>query len=143
MCRQLGIARASYYKWIHREVPEAEQENIRLAGLVSEYDERFGHILGYRRMTLGINHFNGTHYSRNRIHRIMRAIHIRSAIRKQPPKYKWSTPERTAENLLKRDFYASRPNEKWVTDVTEFKWYDGPVCQGASQNLCNRKKQCE
>ena len=32
-----------------------------------------------------------------------------------------------AENVLKRDFNASRPNEKWVTDVTEFKWYDGPV----------------
>ena len=29
---------------------------------------------------------------------------------------------------MMRDFNASRPNEKWVTDVTEFKWYDGPVC---------------
>ena len=43
-------------------------------------------------------------------------------------KYKKSTPERTAENILKREFNASRPNEKWVTDVTEFKWYEGPVC---------------
>ena len=29
-----------------------------------------------------------------------------------------------AENILKRDFYAGRPNEKWATDVTEFKWYE-------------------
>ena len=43
-------------------------------------------------------------------------------------KYRKSTPERTAENVLKRDFNASSPNEKWVTDVTEFKWYEGPVC---------------
>ena len=28
-------------------------------------------------------------------------------------------------NLLKRDFHANRPNEKWLTDVTEFKWYEG------------------
>ena len=26
-----------------------------------------------------------------------------------------------ADNLLKRDFKANKPNEKWVTDVTEFK----------------------
>ena len=26
----------------------------------------------------------------------------------------------TAPNVLQRDFKATRPNEKWVTDVTEF-----------------------
>ena len=40
--------------------------------------------------------------------------------------YKWL--HRSAVNVLKRDFNASSPNEKWVTDVTEFKWYEGPVC---------------
>ena len=30
-----------------------------------------------------------------------------------------------AENLLDRQFYAEKPNEKWLTDVTEFKWYEG------------------
>ena len=29
---------------------------------------------------------------------------------------------------MKRDFSASKPNEKWVTDVTEFKWYKNSVC---------------
>jgi len=28
---------------------------------------------------------------------------------------------------LNREFYADRPNEKWLTDVTAFKYYDGPV----------------
>jgi hypothetical protein len=48
MCRQLGISRAAYYKWLHREVPYEELENIKLAELIKEYDERFCHILGYR-----------------------------------------------------------------------------------------------
>ena len=30
-----------------------------------------------------------------------------------------------AENLLNRKFEATLPNEKWVTDVTEFKYGDG------------------
>ena len=128
MCRQLGISKAAYYKWRHRLVPKAEQENIQRAEMIQEYDDRFNHILGYRRMTAWINHFNGTKYSRNRIHRIMKGMNIHSVIRKQPRKYKRSTPERTAENILKRDFCAVRPNEKWATDVTEFKWYEGSQC---------------
>ena len=128
MCKQLKITSAAYYRWLHRSVPQTEQENLLLAELIREYDEQYNHILGYRRMTAWINRLNGTCYSRNRIHRIMQAIGIHSVIRKQPKKYKKSTQERTAENILKRDFSASRPNEKWVTDVTEFKWYEGPVC---------------
>lgn len=30
-------------------------------------------------------------------------------------------PETTAENKLKRDFYATAPNQMWSTDVAEFK----------------------
>ena len=128
MCRQLGISKAAYYKWLHRSVPQAEQENLVLAELIREYDEQYNHILGYRRMTAWTNRLNGTCFSKNRIHRIMQAINVHSVIRKQPKKYRKSTPERTAGNVLKRDFNASGPNEKWVTDVTEFKWYEGPVC---------------
>lgn len=121
MCKQLEVSRAAYYKWLHREIPEQEAENIKLAGLISEYDERFHHILGYRRMTSWINHFNHTNYSKNRVHRIMKKLNIHAAIRKKKNKYKSSTPEAIAENKLKRDFNATAPNQKWSTDVTEFK----------------------
>ena len=121
MCRQLEISRAAYYKWIHREIPLEELENVKLAGLIREYDERFHHILGYRRMTSWINHFNHTNYGKNRVHRIMKKLGIHSVIRKQKKKYNSSMPEMAAENKLSRDFYATAPNQKWSTDVTEFK----------------------
>lgn len=121
MCRQLEISRAAYYKWLHREIPYEELENIRLAELVKEYDERFCHILGYRRMTSWINHFNHTSYSKNRVHRIMKKLGIHSVIRKKKKKYIYAKPDETAENILQRDFYATVPNQKWATDVTEFK----------------------
>ena len=127
MCQQLDITRAAYYKWLHRAIPKAEQENILLAQLIREYDDRFNHILGYRRMALYINRLNNKHYSKNRIHRIMKVINIHSVIRRKRKKYQSVAPEATAENILNRDFYAKAPNEKWATDVTEFKWYDGPV----------------
>ena len=125
MCQQLKITRAAYYKWLNREVPEAEKENILIAQLIQEYDELFKHILGYRRMTDQINKFNYKKYSKNRIHRIMKMLNIHSVIRKKRKKYKSCAPENVAENLLNRDFYAKAPNQKWVTDVTEFKWYEG------------------
>ena len=120
MCKHLEIARAAYYKWLHRETPEGEMENIKLAELIKEYDERFNHILGYRRMTSWINHFNQTKYSKNRVHRIMKKLEIHSVIRKKK-KYRNTNADETAENILQRDFYATAPNQKWATDVTEFK----------------------
>lgn len=121
MCRQLKISRAAFYKWRHRTIPQQEQENLEIAELIREYDERFSHILGYRRMTDWINHFNHTHFSRKRIHRIMKKLGIHAAIRKKRKRYHTSRAEETAANKLARDFYATAPNQKWVTDVTEFK----------------------
>ena len=121
MCSKLNIARSAYYKWLKREIPAQEQENAMIATLVLEYDERFGHILGYRRMTLWINELNGKHYGKNRIHRIMQALNVHAVIRKKRHNYTKSTPENIAGNILKRNFTASKPNEKWVTDVTECK----------------------
>ena len=121
MCKQPGISRAAYYKWLYREIPKCELKNVELAELIKEYNERFNHILGYRRMTSWINHFNHTDYSRKQVHRIMKKLGIHAVIRKKNKKYTLSTPEITAENKLKREFTASKPDEKWVTDVTEFK----------------------
>ena len=55
------------------------------------------------------------------MHRIMKKLDIHAVIRKKKKKYLSSKPETIAENKLERDFYATAPNEKWVTDVTEFK----------------------
>ena len=121
MCKQLEISRAAYYKWLDREIPKQESENLKLAELIKEYDQRFGHILGYRRMTSWVNRFNHTAYGKKRVHRIMKKLGIQSVIRKKKKKYVSSPPETTAENKLCRDFYASAPNQKWSTDVTEFK----------------------
>lgn len=129
MCRKLGITRAAYYKWLHREIPAEELENQTLAQLIQEYDQRFGHILGRKRMCSWINALNHKHYNVKRVHRLMKELDIHSVIRRKRKKYQRCTPEATAENLLARDFYAEAPNLKWTTDVTEFKWYQGDKVQ--------------
>lgn len=78
-------------------------------------------------MTMYINRLNQKHYSKNHVHRIMKVLDIHSVIRRKRKKYQNADAETTAENILNRDFYAKAPNEKWATDVTEFKWYEGPT----------------
>ena len=51
----------------------------------------------------------------------MKKLDIHAVIRRKKKKYYSSKPETIAENKLGRDFYATAPNEKWATDVTEFK----------------------
>ena len=67
-----------------------------------------------------MNRLNQKQYGEKRIYRIMKMMDIQSVIRKKAKKYQRCEPEMVAENVLKRDFFAERPNEKWVTDVTEF-----------------------
>ncbi len=54
-----------------------------------------------------------------------------------------SDPQCLAENVLNRQFYAEKPNEKWLTDVTEFKYYVGPSVHklylSAILDLCDRR----
>lgn len=56
--------------------------------------------------------------------RICRTKGIKSTIKHSYTRQA-SDPQYLAENILKREFYASKPNEKWLTDVTEFKYYIG------------------
>lgn len=78
-------------------------------------------ILGYRRMTMFINRLNQTNFSIKYIHRLMKATKMQARIRRKKYNYIKTKPEQTGENILNRDFTATAPNQKWCTDVTEFK----------------------
>ena len=122
MCSKLGVSRAAYYKWLKRPVPDKELEDLEIAEKIRKFHKRYGGILGYRRMTIFLNRKYGTNYKPKRIRRIMRIIGIHSSIRRVRDCCTVSNKkDQKADNLLKRNFEASAPNEKWTTDVTEFK----------------------
>lgn len=59
-------------------------------------------------------------------YRLMCVLGLRSVCRKKKRRYKKKTPtEYAAENILNREFSSERQNEKWVADVTEFKYGSG------------------
>lgn len=125
MCQILKISRASYYKWLQRRPGRQEKENNELSELIKVLYEKVKGIYGYRRITLNINRQLNTNYNVKRIRRLMKAAKIQAVIRRKKRSYIPSKPQITVDNILDRDFAARHKNEKWLTDVTEFKYGDG------------------
>ena len=125
LCQKLNVNRSAYYKWLKRTPSRKQKENEQVVEWIKElYEEQDG-ILGYRQMTITVNREHNVHYNKKRIRRLMQILHLKSVCRKKRYNYIKSTPEVTAENILNREFHADKPNEKWLTDVTEFKYYVG------------------
>ena len=82
MCKRLGVKRSAYYKWLNRPIPENEQEDMKLSETIMDYHQKYGGILGYRRMRIFINRNNNKKYNTKRIHRIMNILGIHSTIRR-------------------------------------------------------------
>ena len=129
MCIALKLNRSSYYKWKSRQQSKSELLNIQITEYVKDFYEESNGVLGYRQMCININREKTDELPHRinvkRVRRIMRILGLKSVIRKKRPDYVKSTPEITAENVLNRDFKATVPFEKWLTDVTEFKYYVG------------------
>jgi transposase InsO family protein len=120
ICEVLKVARSAYYKHKNRVKPQKEKDDEQLCALIQEYHATFDGILGYRRMSMFINRLNQQSYSEGYIHRLMMHLGISARIRRKKVNRKRSKPDYVKENILARDFHAGKPNEKWLTDVTEF-----------------------
>ena len=129
ICIALKLNRSSYYKWKKRVQSKSELLNIQITEYVKDFYEESNGVLGYRQMCITVNREKIDELPHRvnvkRVRRLMRILGLKSVIRKKRPDYIKSTPEITAENVLKREFKATVPFEKWLTDVTEFKYYVG------------------
>ena len=125
LCDLLKLNRSSYYKWLRRDQSEQEAKDKELIDRICTLHQESNGIFGYRRMQLNLKRRFNLYCNKKRVYRIMQAIGMKSVIRRKRPNYIKSTPEITAENILNRNFAAEKLNEKWLTDVTEFKAGDG------------------
>ncbi|WP_280684639.1 MULTISPECIES: IS3 family transposase [unclassified Breznakia] len=121
MCGFFEISRAAYYKWINKPINKRELENKEVLDTIYTIHEELNGLYGSYRMTIEVNNRLKANYNVKRIARLMCINEIYSVMRNKKRKWKRSTPEVTAENKLAREFEATRPNEKWCTDVTEYK----------------------
>ena len=105
---------------------ERTAQNEKLASVIEHIHEE-NPDKGYRRIRDDLEHDYGVHVNDKRVLRICRARDIRSTVKyaSHSCTRHAKNPQYLAENLLNRQFHADKPNEKWLTDVTELRWYEG------------------
>lgn len=86
---------------------------------------------GYRRICAELNQTlagQGIVINHKKVQRLMRELGLKAKIRQQRHKayssYQGEHQDKIKDNVLQRDFKATRPNQKWATDITEFKVQD-------------------
>lgn len=108
---------------------QTEAENRRIAGEVEKIHME-SPDKGYRRIRDDLQRYHGIDVNDKRVLRICRKLGIKSTIKyaNEGCTQQADKPQFIAENILNREFTADAPNQKWLTDVTEFK-YDDAVAQ--------------
>ena len=124
-CSILHVSRNAYYNWLSGKLSEREKENEHIADL-AEQIHTDSPDKGYRRIRDDLERYHDIRISDKRALRICRSRDIKSTIKyaNHGCTRNAENPQYLAENVLDRDFHAEKPNEKWLTDVTEFKWYE-------------------
>ena len=125
MCALFGISRAAFYAWAKRS-QGSDPDRERMA-LVQEAFQRSHRTYGYRRIALWLYSRRGIQINGKAVLRLMNKLEIRPLARRRRV-YRSLEPmlaEHTYPNRLRRDFAASRPNQKWVTDVTYIRTRQG------------------
>ena len=116
-----GIPRSTYYYYVKHRNDEDKYFEIK-EEISSIYTENKGRY-GYRRITKEL-HNRGFVINHKTVQKLMKQLNLVCKVRMKKYKSYKGEVGKVAPNLLERDFVASKPNEKWVTDVTEFSVFD-------------------
>jgi transposase InsO family protein len=129
LLKAAGLSRSTFYYQL--KALQAGDRYAEVKEHIRAVYERHRGRYGYRRITAAIRQA-GLAINHKTVQRLMGQLQLKSLVR--PKRYRSYRGEvgRVAPNLLKRKFNAQRPNQKWVTDVTEFnvdgqKLYLSPV----------------
>ena len=128
-----GLAKSVYYYTLAKNDKDDKNKEIidKIKEIFFYHKERYG----YRRITLELRN-QGYKINHKKVYRLMVKLGLKPLKRN---KRKYSSYKGTigkiAENHIKREFYANKPNKKWYTDVTEFnlrgeKCYLSPILDG-------------
>ena len=102
-----------------------DKYEIAKAKITAIYHENKGRY-GYRRITAELDNRN-LHLNHKTVQRLMKQLGLICHVRAKKYRSYKGEVGRIASNLLQRDFKAERPNQKWVTDVTEFSLFGQKV----------------
>ncbi|MER2107905.1 MAG: IS3 family transposase [Solibacillus sp.] len=114
------IPRSTFYDMAKKfDLPDPDADLK--AEIQAIYDEHEGRY-GYRRIRDELAN-RGQKVNHKKVQRIMKELGLKCMVRMKKYKSYKGTVGEIADNILNRNFKAEAPNEKWVTDITEFKLF--------------------
>ena len=129
------LPRATYYYHVKRQAAPDKYLDAE-AAITAIYHENKGRY-GYRRITADL-HNRGFGLNHKTVQRLMKKLGLVCRVRiKKYHSYKGEVGK-IAPNLLERNFEAEKPNQKWVTDVTEFHLFGQKLYLSPILDLCSR-----
>jgi transposase InsO family protein len=112
-----GMPRSSYYYYLKQINKPNKYEELKT--IIQEiYHVNKGRY-GYRRITIEVRN-KGYRINHKTVLKLMNECDIKCQVRMRKYRSYKGEVGKAAPNLLKRNFKADKPNQKWVTDVTEF-----------------------
>jgi putative transposase len=118
MCRLLGVTRQGYYAYAKRPASARVAAEATLCEAVIDVFECSRQTYGSPRVLREL-HDRGFQVGKRRVERAMRGMGLQPPARRRHHKTTVRDPAHpVAPNELARDFNATRPNERWVTDIT-------------------------
>ena len=99
------------------------------------YHENRGRY-GYRRITAELRKRNFL-LNHKTVQRLMKELGLVCRVRMKKYRSYKGEVSKIAPNLLNRDFHAEKPNQKWVTDVTEFSLFGEKLYLSPILDLCS------
>lgn len=122
MCEFFGVSRSGYYGFVKRmDKPEKHLEVVKE---ITECQRATRQTYGYRRVTIWLEK-KGIKLNPKTILRLMNKYNLLACIRRNRKYQVMSQQLHRYPNLLNRDFSTTRPNEKWVTDISYIKTKQG------------------
>ena len=131
-----GLARSTFYYQCHAILRTEQQSDMELK-IRAVYDEHKGRY-GYRRITAALCRSMAEPVNHKCVQRLMQTMGLRALIRARKRfRHVPSISDVHVPNVLQRDFFAEAPNQKWVTDVTEFNVHGQKLYLSACMDLYN------
>jgi len=136
-CRVLGVSRQGYYRYKRRPTSATELRRQWLTGLIREVHVASRGTYGYRRIHAELTMAMGVTCSSRLISVLMTRAGIYGL--PGPTRVKRLRGVVTAGDLVNRKFHRLRPNELWVTDITEHPTREGKVFCAAVLDAFSRR----
>jgi putative transposase len=122
---RLGLARSSYF--YHRSPMRIADKYAQVRCMITDIFEHNHRSYGYRRIQASLSR-QRVFLSEKVVQRLMKQERLQVA-RPKRRTYRSYVGEVSpaSENIIARDFHADAPNEKWLTDISEFQIAAGKV----------------